>query len=139
LWEPVEDQSEDAPELWSEKVTGIGGVFFKSDDPKKLKEWYAKHLGVGDETFRWHDLNTPDATEAAQTIWAPFKKDTTYFSPSDKPYMINYRVNDLAGLLSTLEQQGVQQVGKVDEYPYGKFAWIMDPEGNKIELWEPKD
>jgi len=139
LWEPIEDQFGDAPVVWNEKVTGIGGIFFKSDDPAKLKEWYAKHLGIGDTTFQWNDLNTPDAKVAAQTVWAPFKNDTTYFSPGNKPYMVNYRVKDLVALLKSLQLQGVQQVGNVDEASYGKFGWIMDPEGNKIELWEPKD
>lgn len=120
------------------RVTGIGGVFFKSEDPKRLKEWYQKHLEVG-EVFQWTDLNQPDAKAPAQTIWSPFKKDTTYFAPSDKPFMFNYRVHDLDALLAALREEGVTIVGEVQEFPYGKFGWILDPEGNKIELWEPKD
>ena len=120
------------------RVTGIGGVFFKSEDPQRLKEWYQKHLEVGD-VFQWTDLNQPDAKTPAQTIWSPFKKDTTYFAPSEKPFMFNYRVHDLHALLAALREEGVTIVGEVEEAPYGKFGWILDPEGNKIELWEPKD
>jgi predicted enzyme related to lactoylglutathione lyase len=118
------------------RVTGIGGVFFKSEDPKKLKGWYERHLGVM-EVFKWKDLEKPDAEAPAQTIWSPFKKDTDYFNPSEKSFMFNYRVENLEELLKVLREEGVTIVGKVEEYPYGKFGWIMDPEGNKIELWEP--
>lgn len=120
------------------RVTGIGGVFFKSEDPQQLKAWYQKHLEVG-EVFQWTDLNQPDAKAPAQTIWSPFKNDTTYFAPSEKPFMFNYRVHDLSALLQVLREEGVTIVGEVQEFPYGKFAWILDPEGNKIELWEPID
>jgi predicted enzyme related to lactoylglutathione lyase len=120
------------------RVTGIGGVFFKSEDPKQLKAWYQKHLEVGD-IFQWIDPNQPDAKSPAQTIWSPFKNDTTYFAPSEKPFMFNYRVHDLHALLAMLREEGVTIVGEVEEHPYGKFGWILDPEGNKIELWEPKD
>jgi predicted enzyme related to lactoylglutathione lyase len=125
------------------RVTGIGGIFFKSEDPKKIKEWYGKHLGfdVTDygSTFRWIDLNDPDSKVPARTEWSPFEKQTTYFGPSEKPFMINYRVENLVELLAALRNEGVTVVGDLEEYPYGKFGWIMDPEGNKIELWEPKD
>ncbi|HYG19002.1 MAG TPA: VOC family protein [Ohtaekwangia sp.] len=118
------------------RVTGLGGVFFKAEDPAKMKSWYKDHLGVT-EVFQWKDLADPDATAPAQTIWSPFKNDTAYFSPSDKPFMLNFRVADLEGLLKVLREEGVQLVGEIQSYPYGKFGWIMDPEGNKIELWEP--
>jgi predicted enzyme related to lactoylglutathione lyase len=125
------------------RVTGLGGVFFKTDDPKKLKEWYGKHLGLPvDEwgvSFKWIDIDKKDANEPAQTAWSPFKSDTTYFSPSEKPFMFNYRVENLAELLRVLKEEGVQIVGEMQEFPYGKFAWIMDPDGNKVELWEPVD
>jgi predicted enzyme related to lactoylglutathione lyase len=125
------------------RVTGIGGVFFKSEDPKKLKEWYARHLGfeVHDygSSFLWSDRNKPDAKAPGRTEWSPFDKDTKYFQPSDKPFMFNYRVADLLGLLKALREEGVMVVGEIEKYPYGKFGWIMDPEGNKIELWEPVD
>lgn len=121
------------------RVTGIGGIFFKSQDPKTLKDWYGKHLGLGDGIFRWIDPEKPDAPEQAQTIWSPFKESTTYFNPSEKPFMFNYRVENLVELIQVLKEEGVQVVGEIEEHSYGKFGWIMDPEGNKIELWEPKD
>jgi predicted enzyme related to lactoylglutathione lyase len=120
------------------RVTGLGGIFFKAEDPKKLKGWYQEHLGV-EMVFKWKDLGDPDATVPASTAWCPFKKDTTYFSPSEKSFMINYRVKNLTELLEALKEEGVTVVGEVQEFSYGKFGWIMDPEGNKIELWEPVD
>lgn len=126
----------------NKRVTGIGGIFFKAEDPKNLKEWYGKHLGlpVDDHgaSFRWIETDQKDKVPAL-TVWSPFKSDTTYFNPSEKPYMFNYRVENLAALLNVLKEEGVQIVGEMEEYSYGKFGWIMDPEGNKIELWEPKD
>lgn len=126
----------------SGKVTGFGGVFFKCDDIQKQRDWYAKHLGIepenwGGKAFKWHPLNDPGTV--ATTSWSPFKKDTEYFGPSKKDFMINYRVENLLDLLKDLKANGVQVVGEVEEYEYGKFGWIMDPEGNKIELWEPID
>jgi phosphoglycerate dehydrogenase-like enzyme/predicted enzyme related to lactoylglutathione lyase len=125
------------PELPDKKVTGIGGLFFKTDQPDKLKEWYKKHLGFNTDdwgcTFWWKDSDG----NAASSQWSPFKSDTTYFQPSEKDYMFNYRVNDLKGLLAKLEKEGVQIVGTMEEYDYGKFGWVLDPDGNKIELWEP--
>jgi len=124
------------------RVTGLGGVFFKSEEPKKLREWYGKHLGLAMEdwgsTFFWIDPNNPDAKEQGRTIWSAFEKDTTYFDPSSKPYMFNYRVENLDELLKVLRDEGVTVIDKVEEVSYAKFGWIMDPEGNKIELWEPK-
>jgi predicted enzyme related to lactoylglutathione lyase len=125
------------------RVTGIGGLFFKSDDPKNLKGWYAKHLGLPMDdygcSFQWIDPNQPDAKAPAVTAWSPMAQNTKYFQPSEKQFMFNYRVENLVELMEALTQEGVQIVGKIEEYPYGKFGWIMDPEGNKIELWEPKD
>ncbi len=124
------------------RVTGIGGIFFKTEDPKKLKEWYGKHLGLPiDEygaSFKWIDIDSK-AAKPAITAWSPFKSDTEYFQPSQKPYMFNYRVENLVELLKLLKEEGVQIVGEMQEFSYGKFGWIMDPDGNKIELWEPKD
>jgi len=124
------------------RVTGIGGVFFKTEDPKKIKEWYGKHLGLPIDdygaSFRWIDIDHKDAAPAL-TAWSPFKSDTEYFQPSQKPYMFNYRVENLVELLKVLKEEGVQIVGEMQEFSYGKFGWIMDPDGNKIELWEPKD
>jgi phosphoglycerate dehydrogenase-like enzyme len=122
-----------------ERVNGIGGLFFKTKDPVKLKEWYKNHLGFNTDdwgcTFWWKDTNG----KPASTQWSPFKSDTQYFSPSKKDYMFNYRVVNLKKLLKKLKEEGVNIVGEVEEYEYGKFGWILDPEGNKIELWEPID
>lgn len=121
------------------RVTGIGGVFFKSKDPKASKDWYQKHLGFQTDdygaTFRWKKDNGDEAT----TQWSPFKDDTTYFEPSKEDFMFNYRVENLVELLETLKKEGVTIVGKMEEYSYGKFGWILDNEGRKIELWEPID
>jgi predicted enzyme related to lactoylglutathione lyase len=138
LWEPVDGGFGDAPTLWTERVTGLGGVFFKSANPKAMKEWYKKHLDVAD-IFLWKDLQTPDAPAPAITVWCPFKEDTDYFDPSDKPWMFNYRVNDISSLIETLRSEGVVIAGEIQEFSYGKFAWILDLEGTKIELWEAKD
>ena len=125
------------------RVTGIGGVFFKAEDPKKLREWYGKHLGLEMEewgtTFFWTDPNYPEAKGKGRTVWSAFEKNTTYFDPSLKAYMFNYRVENLVELLKLLRTEGVTVIDQIEELPYGKFGWIMDPEGNKIELWEPID
>jgi predicted enzyme related to lactoylglutathione lyase len=121
------------------KVTGIGGVFFKTEDPKATKEWYKKHLGFNTNdwgcTFWWQD----EKGNKASTQWSPFAKDTKCFEPSKKDFMFNYRVENLVELLAELKEQGVTVIDKVEEFDYGKFGWILDLEGNKIELWEPKD
>ena len=121
------------------RVTGIGGLFFKSTDPKATKEWYRKHLGFPTDdwgcTFWWKDKNGKDSS----TQWSPFPANTEYYHPSEKEFMFNYRVEDLEGLLKILKEEGVTVVGEIEEYDYGKFGWIMDNDGNKIELWEPID
>lgn len=121
------------------RVTGIGGLFFKTDDPEKLKKWYKTHLGFNVDdwgcTFWWKDKIGNDVS----TQWSPFKSDTNYFSPSKKEYMFNYRVENLKALLAKLQQENVTVIGEIKEYDYGKFAWILDPDGHKIELWEPID
>ncbi len=124
-----------------QKVTGIGGVFIKAKDPKNLTAWYQKHLGInfGEELyvdFRW---DNKDANVPGHTIFSFFKKDSTYFDPSLSGFMINFRVDNLIGLMATLKEEGIVSVGEMTEEEYGKFAWIMDPEGNKIELWQPYD
>jgi predicted enzyme related to lactoylglutathione lyase len=123
------------------RVTGLGGVFFKCADPKAQREWYNKHLGIdaGDygATFEWRKLDAPD--EKGTTAWNTFKSETKYFEPSTKEFMINYRVENLEELLVELKKEGVQQIGEMQSYDYGKFAHVMDPEGNKIELWEAVD
>lgn len=121
------------------RVTGIGGVFFKSKDPKALVAWYGKHLGLKTDdygaTFWWKDNKGNDCS----TQWSPFADDTTYFAPSEKQFMQNFRVNDLESLLKKLSDEGVTIAGTIETYDYGKFGWILDVEGNKIELWEPID
>ena len=121
------------------RVTGIGGVFFKSKDPAKTKDWYDKHLGIESGEygagFKWRSEEKPD--ETGYTAWSVFDEDSDYFNPAKKPFMINYRVENLVELLKVLAEEGVEVVGKMEEYSYGKFGWIMDPDGNKIELWEP--
>ncbi|MBO9155088.1 VOC family protein [Chitinophaga sp. GCM10012297] len=121
------------------RVTGIGGIFFQCEDPAAMNEWYGKHLGLPvtqwGASFGWRDEHDPE--KKGMTQWSAMKKDTDYFSPSKKPFMINYRVENLAELIETLKAEGVQVVGEIQEFEYGKFGWILDPEGNKIELWEP--
>lgn len=123
------------------RVTGIGGIFFKCEDPDKMKAWYGKHLGIETDQygglFKWRDLE--DKEKVCTTAWSPFAKDTNYYDPSKKDYMFNYRVENLVELLAALKEEGVEIVGEIEEYEYGKFGWIMDPEGRKIELWEPVD
>ena len=122
------------------RVTGIGGIFFKAKDPEQLKAWYAMHLGLplkedGDVSFPWREMDAPEKT--GRTVWAPFPKETDYFKPSNAALMINYRVENLDTLLTQLRKEGVTVDDRVEEYDYGRFGWIMDPEGNRIELWEP--
>ena len=121
------------------KVTGIGGVFFFSDNPKETREWYAKNLGfdVNDwgSTFESRDINKPEEISSLQ--WSPFKKGDEYFSPSKKDFMINYRVQNIEGLVDQLKENGVTVLDAIETYDYGKFVHIMDADGNKIELWEP--
>ena len=122
------------------RVTGIGGIFFKAKDPDGLREWYRKHLGIESESwgglaFQWKD--DPRA-ESGYTIWSVFKDDTKYFEPANKPFMINFRVADLTSLLKQLRDEGVEVDDKSgQDSDFGKFGWVMDPEGNRIELWEP--
>lgn len=119
------------------RVTGIGGIFFKSKDPAGLAAWYEKHLGIpfgGNPYagFTWDKIG-------GTTVFSLFPEDTDYFAPSEKPFMFNLRVDDLDALLAALKEEGVEVIEKTEEYPYGKFGWIIDPEGNRIELWEPND
>jgi predicted enzyme related to lactoylglutathione lyase len=123
-----------------QRVTGIGGVFFKSLDPKTLGAWYKAHLGIqfedwGGTQFLWRQREEPERTGA--TVWSLFKQESTYFGPSNKPFMVNYIVEDLAAILAQLRADGVTVDDKVEESEYGKFGWAMDPEGNRFELWEP--
>lgn len=123
------------------RVTGIGGVFFKCKDPKKVTEWYHKHLGLDTNpygaTFEWYE--SPDSTTKAQTQWTPFPETTKYFEPSQQDFMINYRVENLKALVEELKKEGVTIVDKIESYDYGKFVHILDGEGNKVQLWEAVD
>lgn len=121
------------------RVTGIGGIFFKTKDPDKLKAWYGKHLGIPLDAYGWTFKWEEDHNGKGTTQWSPFKDDTAYFQPSEKQFMINFRVENLHKLLHVLKNEGVTIVGEAEEYDYGKFGWVLDPEGNKIELWEPLD
>jgi len=124
------------------KVTGIGGVFFSSDNLQEAKEWYTKNLGMeinawGSCSFESRNLNNPDEINSLQ--WKPFKKGDEYFAPSKKEFMINYTVQNLEGLVSKLKENGVTILDEIVSYDFGKFLHIMDAQGNKIELWEPVD
>ena len=123
------------------KATGIGGIFFKCKDPRAMTEWYQKHLGLNTNpygaTFEWYEGD--NSTKKGQTQWTPFKETTKYFEPSTKDFMINYRVENLEALVEELKNEGVTIVDKIETYDYGKFVHILDAEGNKVELWEPKD
>ena len=123
------------------KVTGIGGIFFKSQNPKEINEWYYKNLGLAPNEygslFEYREGANPNTIAYAQ--WGPFQADTTYFEPSKKEFMINFRVVNLEQLIDQLRASGIEITMEIETYEYGKFAHIMDPEGNKIELWEPID
>ena len=123
------------------KVTGIGGIFFKCKDPEAINEWYKTHLGFDTTpygtSFEWRDMD--DSTKTGLTQWNPFPETTKYFDPSTKEFMINYRVANLEELVEQLKNEGVTILDAIETYDYGKFVHILDPEGNKIELWEPTE
>ncbi|MCB0497031.1 MAG: VOC family protein [Cyclobacteriaceae bacterium] len=125
------------------KVTGIGGIFFYSDNPQEAKQWYTKNLGIeindwGSSSFESRNINKPEEINSLQ--WKPFKKGDEYFAPSNKDFMINYRVQNIAGLVNKLKDNGVVVLDSIIAYDgIGKFVHLMDPEGNKIELWEPEN
>jgi predicted enzyme related to lactoylglutathione lyase len=123
-----------------QKITGVGGVFFKARDPKGLMEWYNQHLGLqfqhGFIQFIWAD---DPGSKDGSTTFAIFKEDAENFNPGEKPFMINFRVSDLRALLAELGEKGVTVSSEIQEYDFGRFGWLIDPEGNKIELWEPLD
>lgn len=121
-----------------ERVTGLGGVFLKADDPERMYQWYETHLGMAREEgmvlFHWRQAQDPE--KPGMTVWSFFPRDSKYFDPSKASFMINFRVADLDGLLAALRAEGVT-VDKREDSDYGRFAWILDPEGNRVELWEP--
>ena len=118
-----------------ERVLGVGGVFFKAKDPQGLAQWYATHLGVPIEAGQTYGTFTGGAGD--QTVWSVFPQNTQYFGPTT-PYMFNFRVRSVRAMLDQLRASGVQVDDNVEEYDYGNFGWLFDPEGNRIELWEPK-
>ncbi|PKP08488.1 MAG: glyoxalase [Bacteroidetes bacterium HGW-Bacteroidetes-4] len=123
------------------KVTGIGGIFFFSDNPEKTKDWYAKNLGLEvnewGSSFEFRNANRPEEINYLQ--WSPFKKGSKYFEPSKKEFMINYRVQQIEALVKNLKANGVTILDEIESFDYGKFVHILDADGNKIELWEPVD
>ncbi len=139
--EDQKNQAENAtsPVDTTPKVVGIGGIFFFLDNPKETKEWYVKNLGLeinewGSSSFEFRNLNRPDEINSLQ--WSPFKKGSEYFAPSQKEFMINYRVQNIEALVEKLKENGVTVLDSIVAYDFGKFVHIMDTEGNKIELWE---
>ncbi|MCC6817209.1 MAG: VOC family protein [Saprospiraceae bacterium] len=128
-------------ETFSDKVTGIGGIFFKCKNPKKIREWYSHHLGLQinqyGSVFEWRQ--SIDSSKKGFTQWSPFQETTKYFEPSTKDFMVNFRVKNLSMLVDNLQKEGVIVTDSIESYEYGKFVHIMDIEGNKIELWEPND
>ncbi len=125
-----------------ERVTGIGGIFFKAKDPKALGAWYEKHLGVpleawGGAAFQWQSPSNP--TGVGTTVWNLFKESSTYFGRPEARFMINFRVRDLHALQAALREEGCEVDAKVDESDFGKFGWVTDPEGNRVELWQPPE
>jgi predicted enzyme related to lactoylglutathione lyase len=121
------------------RVTGIGGVFFKARDPEALAAWYRDHLGLTLEPWGGAILRWPAdaAADGGLTVWTAAKSDTKWFAPSESSFMINYRVDDLEGVLANLKAAGVEPASGPEKHENGKFAWVMDPEGNKVELWQP--
>lgn len=122
------------------KVTGVGGIFFYSDNLEETQKWYEENLGIemndwGSSSFDSRDINNPEQINTLQ--WKPFKKEDEYFSPSKKEFMINYQVQNIEGLVDKLKKNGVTILDSLETYDYGKFIHILDKEGNKIELWEP--
>ncbi len=124
------------------RVTGIGGVFIKSAQPERLREWYRVHLGLaiedwGGVVFQWQTPEKPEPK--GSTVWSVFGADSTYFAPSTAPFMVNFRVADLDGVLAAIRAEGCAVDEKSDSSEFGKFGWVMDPDGNRIELWQPPD
>lgn len=122
------------------RVTGIGGIFFHAKDPVALRAWYKRHLGIdvqewGGAAFTWTD--EAGKPTGGTTIWSVGAHDNNHFAPGTASFMVNYRVEDLASLLQALKDEGCHVLEKTDDSEYGKFGWVIDPEGNKVELWQP--
>ena len=141
----MEDQTKETTSTKADdatpKVTGIGGIFFFSDNPETTRKWYSENLGLETNpygsSFESRDINNPDQINTLQ--WSPFKKGSSYFEPSKKEFMINYRVQHIEKLVDQLRESGTTILDSIATYDYGKFVHILDPEGNKIELWEPAE
>jgi predicted enzyme related to lactoylglutathione lyase len=123
-----------------QRVTGIGGIFFKAVNAPKLQAWYKRHLGIdvqdwGGTAFNW--TGSDGTPVGGSTIWSIASKEDEQFAPSQSSFMINYRVEDLYAVVSALKQEGCHVLDKIDDSEFGKFAWVIDPEGNKVELWQP--
>lgn len=133
------DEKKSSKNDLSPKVTGIGGIFFFTENPKETREWYTKNLGLDTNdwgsTFKTRNIDNPEQIKSLQ--WSPFKSGSEYFSPSKKEFMINYTVQNIEALVEKLKENGVTVVDEITSYDYGKFVHIMDADGNKIELWEP--
>ena len=120
------------------RVIGVGGVFFKSEEPDKLYQWYSEHLGIKKNDGPGVSFMTADLPEAGYLVWGAFKSDTRYFDPASKQYMFNLIVDDLDAALQQVQAGGAELIGEVEACDNGRFGWFMDPEGNKVELWEPR-
>ncbi len=122
------------------KITGIGGIFFKSNNLEDMQAWYKEKLGFnmedGTVSFPRRGNDNPD--QHGKTVWSIFPQNTEYFNPGGSSFMVNYIVDNLDEFIKVIEQRGIKLSGSIEEYDYGRFAWIQDPDGNKIELWEPK-
>lgn len=138
-WKEAGGPVEGAAPAPGPRVTGLGGLFFRCRDSQALNQWYRTHLGIPTEpygyAFRWREMADPGSV--GYTVWSPMAQDSAYFEPSEKPYMVNYRVADLEALLEALKAEGVTIVGAIQDEPNGRFGWILDPEGTKVELWQP--
>ncbi|MGZ5198672.1 MAG: VOC family protein [Telluria sp.] len=123
-------------------MTGIGGIFFKSRDAKALREWYQRHLGIplekwGGAVFQWNSDNNPSGV--GSTVWSIFEPDSKNFGPGASQFMVNFRVDNVNALLDRLRAEGCEVSGNAEDSEYGKFGWVTDPEGNRVELWEPPE
>lgn len=121
------------------QVLGIGGVFFKSPDPDRLYGWYVKHLGISKDKGPGVSFRNVDQPVHSFHVWGAFAQNTEYFDPSNKDYMFNLVVDDLDGALAQVAAAGAELIGSIEEYDYGRFGWFVDPDGNKVELWQPAD
>jgi predicted enzyme related to lactoylglutathione lyase len=123
-----------------QRVTGIGGIFIKARDPERLRAWYRDHLGIdvqdwGGAVFRWQTPERPEPE--GSTTWSVFAEDSDYFAPSRARFMVNYRVDDLDAVLAALRAEGCEVDERIEASEFGRFGWVMDPEGNRVELWQP--